>query len=334
VKTPIVRIILDETSSHFECGSVMKGQVEVTVMEECPPRNLIVAVGYQIKSEGSTLFCDTEKRQLFSGVWSPGIFHYPFSLSLPEGCNYAGTLMKVEWFLRANTENPEKKAQSLEDQKGDIKKINPLPAEVSVADRERNKASEILRRESPRPTMGCLLTSATLVLTGILLTWLGAGHDAELPGIIMAVLGLLFLGIIFRQKFIDRKIMATDFWIGSTVVWPGLKVPCDLTVQAKVPLEVEKATLTFEGWEQLPDKKHYVHREEKEIELPAKTLPAGVPISLSGSFLVPNGPPCTMEEDDEVKFLWQVKLQLKIKGSPDWFDREPITVLPRKENEG
>jgi hypothetical protein len=350
MKAPIVRILLDETGSNFECGSVMTGQVEVNVVEECPPRNLIVAVGYRVKTEGGDIFCDIEKKELFSGSWSPGIFCYPFCLTIPEGGSYTGTLFKVEWFLRAGAENTEGNGGFLgevmgkqtpdgfssisrDDEKGDIKKINPLPAEVSPLDRERSKASEILRRESAGPVLGCLLPSIAVFFLGVFLAWLGIGHDAELFGVILALLGLFFVGLVIQKKLINRKIVATDFWIGSTVVWPGRPVPCDLTVQARGDLEVIKATLTLEGWEEVPNKRHYIHREEKEIDLPDRTLPVGVPISLNGEFLVPEGSPCTMEYNDEVKFLWEVKLCLKIKGSPDWFDREPITVLHRRGTE-
>jgi hypothetical protein len=343
---PLVKIVLDEPSGVFPCGAAINGVVNVAVHEECEGRKLIIAVGYResgiAPNQTIKSFKDTETKQLFTGAWQPGTYNYRFSLSAPEACNYAGVIMNVSWYLRAGV--GAHAATSFDVETEDEKGINLVPAEVSPADREAKKTSEVVRRESAGFRIGCFLSSIALFFGGLFFAWLGLGHDASLPGLVAALMGLAVLGVIVRQALIDKKIAMTELRIGSVVVWPGVAVPCSITVQAKVPTEIENATITLEGWEHVkqytgmyrstgPVNKHMVHTEEKALELPARTLPAQVPVRLKGNFVIPAGATCTMDFDNEVKFLWRVELRIKLKGSPDWFDVQPITVMPRIGND-
>ena len=107
-----------------------------------------------------------------------------------------------------------------------------------------------------------------------------------------------------------------------------------------MPVQVTSATLTLEGWEQVkkftglhrstgPVTQHMVHVDEQVLTLPAPSVPAGVPVHFSGELVFPSGATGTMDFDNELKFLWRAVLRIGIKGSPDWFDVQPITVLPR-----
>lgn len=338
MKPPLLQIVLDEPGAVFQCGAVINGVVKVAVDEECEGKKLIIAVGYResgiAPNQTVSSFLDTEIKQLFMGAWKPGTYSYPFNLCAPEGCNYAGTIMNVSWYLRAGIGVCATTSFGVETE--DEKGINLVPAEISPADRERKKASEVVRKESGEARSGCILPSIALFLGGLFCAWLGFDSDVALPGLIAAFIGLAVLGLIIRQALLDRKIAMTELRIGSVVVWPGVGVPCCITVQAKVPIEIESATLTLEGWEDRttgPVNKHIIHMEEKALELPARTLPARVPVQLKGDFLIPANATCTMDIDNEVKFLWRVEFRIKLKGSPDWFDVQPITVLPRIGND-
>jgi hypothetical protein len=321
--------------------------VNVAAREACGGRRLIVALGYRAIGSAPTQSIrshkDTETRELFAGAWAPGEYSYPFDLPVPEACNYAGTIMSVAWCLRAGIGT--RAATSLDVDSEDERAITLTPAEISPSDRERNKASGLIRTGPVGTSPGCLLTSIALVLGGLAFAWLGLEHDASLPGATAAVAGLASLGVMIRQALINRKIAMTELRIGSTVVWPGVEVPCSLTLQPKAAMEVESATLKLEAWEDVkkftglyrttgPTNKHTVHLEEKPLELAARTLAAGVPVELSGRFAVPANAVCTMTFDNELKLLWRAELRIKIKGSPDWFDIQPITVLPRNPGIG
>jgi len=347
MKPPLVQIVLEKPGGVFQCGTSINGVVKVAVNEECESKKLIIAVGYRENGIAPTqtihTFRDKEIKQLFIGTWQPGTYSYSFSLSAPEGCNYTGTIMNISWYLRAGI--GVSAITSFDVEAEDEKEITLVPAEISAADRDRKKASEIIRKESAGAMRGCILPSIGLLLGGLFFAWLGFDHDAALPGCVAALIGLAVLGLIIRQALLDRKITMTELLIGSVVIWPGVRVPCSITVQSKVPIEIESATLTLEGWEHVkkftgiyrttgPVNKHIVHMEEKALELPAPVLPAQVPVQLRGDFLVPANATCTMDFDNELKFLWHVVFRIKIKGSPDWFDRQPITVMPRIEQFG
>lgn len=337
-----LQIVLDKPDGVFQSGASINGAVRVAVDEECEDKKLIIAVGYRESGiapvQTIRTFRDKEIKQLFMGVWQPGTYSYRFSLLAPEGCNYTGSIMNISWYLRAGI--GVRPINSFDVEAEDEKEITLAPAEISAADRDRKKASEVVRKESAGAMRGCILPSMGLLLGGLFFAWIGFDHDAALPGCVAALIGLAVLGLIIRQALLDRKFTMTELRIGSVVVWPGVRVPCSITVQSKVPIEIENATLTLEGWEHVkkftgiyrttgPVNKHIVHVEERALELPAPILPAQVPVSLKGDFLVPSNATCTMDFDNELKFLWSVEFRIKIKGSPDWFDRQPLTVMHR-----
>ena len=342
MKPPSLQIVLDEPGGVIRCGAEIRGRVDVTVHEACEGRKLIVAVAYRGSGDAPTQTIrsarDKETQQLFVGAWTPGAYSYPFSLPAPEACNYTGTIMTIGWYLRAGV--GARVTTSFDVESADEQAIDLAPAEVSPADRERYRTSEMVRREPAPIKRGCLLSSIALVLVRSVLAWLGLESGAALPGLVAAVAGLAFLGIMLRQALVNRKIAWTELRIGSVVAWPGAVVPCSLTLQAKAPLEITSATLTLEGWEHVkkftglyrstgPVNQHMVHVHEQVLTLPAPTLPAAVPVRLSGDLVFPPDATGTMDFDNELKFLWRVVLRIGIKGSPDWFDAQPITVLRR-----
>jgi hypothetical protein len=347
MNSPAVKIVLDEPAASVPCGGIISGWVNVVAQEACAGRRLIVALGYRSTGSAPTQSIrsqkDTETREIFAGAWEQGAYSYPFSLPVPEACNYAGTIMTITWYLRAGIGT--RAATSFDVESEDEQAITIIPADVSPSDRERKRASELVRRGPVRTSPGCFLTSIALVLGGLFFAWLGLEHDASLPGAIAAVAGLAFLGVMIRQALINRKIAVTEMRIGSTVAWPGVEVPCSITLQPKSAMEVECATLKLEGREQVkkftgmyrstgPANTHVVHVEERPLEPATRTLSAGVPVTLSGSFAVPASATCTMGFDNELKFSWCAELRITIKGSPDWFDVQPVTVLPRNPEVG
>ncbi len=344
MKQPSLEIVLDETGGAFQCGAPIKGVVKAAVHEECTDKKLIIALGYRIKANapGQTIAScrDIATTQLFIGDWKPGIYTYPFSLAAPEGCNYAGAIMTVAWYLRAGIGAGA--STSFDFEPANEKGIHLLPAGISPEDIDRKKASEVTRRESAGAMKRCVLPAALLSLGGLFLAWIGWEGDWYLFGLVPALIGIAVLGLAIWLALIDRKIASSELRIGAVVLWPGTSVPCSLTIQAKVPIEIDSATITLEAWEHVkkftgiyrttgPVNRHTVYMDKQPLELPARTFPARVPVRLEGKFVVPPGAICTMDFDNEAKLLWQAEFRMKIKGSPDWFDVQPITVLPRIE---
>lgn len=343
------KIVPDIPGKSFRSGETISGRVKVIVHEACKGRQLVVALG--CKGWGRSpirqrsYLRDTEQSTLFIGEWEPGTYTYPFSLTAPNGCSYEGTILKVSWYLRAGVigegetigrTNTESSALEGEDQVD----IFLVPGLITEADREQHQDSQLIRQEPAGSLRGCLIVAVSLFLGGATAAWWGWEKGLDLPGFVVALIGLAGMGLAGRQVLIDRKIAKAELRIGSTVVWPGEQVPCSVTLQLKAPIEIEKASLTLEGWEHVKEftgmyrttgqvNRLCIHEDNREFLPAAGTFPAGSTVKLKGEFIVPANAPCSMEFDNEVKILWRLVPRIKIADSPDWFDVQPITVLPR-----
>lgn len=343
------KIVLDKSGNSYRCGETISGTVEVFIHEECRNGTLILAMGCRGTGQAPGLkmnyLTDKEWWTLFTGEWKAGTGKYPFSVTAPDGYSYTGTIMTACWYLRAGFvgEGGTVVRQNWQDadlEGEDRLDLSLAPGQVTPEDRKRSSASQIVRKESTGSMRGCMIPSLLLFLGGAAAAWWGWEKDLFLPGFVAALAGLAVTGLAVRQSLIERKVAMVEFRIGATVVWPGERVPCSVTVKAKAPVEIEQAALTLEGWEHVkkftgmhrttgPVNKHVVHKEVREMHLPVRSLPAGASVELRGEYTVPANAPGTMDFDNEVKFLWRLEIRIKITGSPDWFDVQPISVLPR-----
>jgi hypothetical protein len=347
-----LKIVPDDEKGLFHCGETIHGTVQVTVHEACRAEKLVVAIG--CKGTGAApqqrinFLSETYRETLFSGDWLPESYRYPFTLTAPEGCTYADTIMAINWFLCAGVGGGVKtvwrsggvmtSSSGLDIE--DVKDIVLVPTQVTSADRERMHAAELVRRETVRPATGCVLWPVLLTLGGSWAAWAGWEKELHYPGIFLAFVSLAGIGLAGWRALIGRKISSTELRLGSLMVWPGERVLCSVSIKAQVPIEIRKATLILTGWEEVkkytgmyrttgPMNKHIVHRHEQSLALPVTNLPAGGSAQIQGEFEVPVNAPCTMDFDNEVKLLWQVEMSVQVNGSPLWFDIQPITVLPR-----
>jgi hypothetical protein len=341
---PSLQIALDPPAGPFPCGARITGVVTVTVEEACPASHLVAAVGYRATgaapNQAVRNWKHSETLELFAGSWQPGTHRFPFSVTAPDGCNYAGTIMTLAWYVRADIRTrpaaPFDVVSELE------QPIDLGPSPVSTADRARRDASECLRNSSTKAPRGCLPTALVLLVGGAVATWLGADHDAALPGVVAVVIGLGLLGLVVRQALVGRKVTRTGLRVGSTVVWPGLTIPCTVTLEPKAALEIERGVVTLEGWEHVkkftglnrttgPVNTHSVHSREFPLTPVSEWVPAGAPVQLSATVEIPPDAVCTFDLDREVKFRWRLVFSVRVKGCPEWFDAAELTVLPRAE---
>lgn len=342
-----LKIILDDPGKPFHCGAEIAGAVEVVADEEIKAKDLVLSIGYKGKGiaphQPINFVSDAERKTLFTGDWRPGAYRYPFTLIAPDACTYKGAILNMDWYLRARVV---KAGKSITQTVGTVrtysgfdaeeeKVIELAPGPITSADRERGKAAKLIRKDAA-VTPGCLLTSVLLLLGGVFAVWMGL----PLLGGIAAFIGIPMIGYALWLSLIGRKISLPELRIGSVITWPGERIPCRITFQARSPIEIKRATLTFKGWEQVkkftgmhrttgPLKKHLYHNEEQVLNVPAQRLSEGTMVEIKGEFTVPVTAPCTMDFDNEIKFLWQVEFRIQINGSPTWYDVQPVTVLPR-----
>jgi hypothetical protein len=343
------KIVLDTPGKTFHSGETISGRVEVVVQEACQGRQLVVALGCKgwgrAPMRKRDYFRDTEQHTLFTGDWQPGTYSYPFSLTAPDGCSDQGTIMTVGWYLRAGVIGKGETIGRVNTESSALEGEDRLdffltPGVLTPADRERSHGSRLIRKESAGSMNGCLGVAVLMLLGGALVAWYGREAGFALPGVVLAFFGLLGTGSVVWTKLSYRKLALTELQIGATMVWPGERVHCSLTLQMKAPVEIEKATLTLEGWEHVkeftgmyrttgPVNRHCIHEERREFLPSAGKFPAGATVRLKGEFMIPADVPCSMEFDNEVKILWRLEPRIRIAGSVDWFDVQPITVLPR-----
>jgi hypothetical protein len=343
------KIVPDKSKDSYLCGETISGKVMVIIHEECKDRKLLLALGCRgtasAPQQQIKYFIDTEQMLLFTGDWSQGTYEYPFSVTAPDGYSYDGTILTVGWYLRAGVigarETVNRHTKQDSDLEGEDRSDILLgPGEVTRNDVNRKKDSQVIRRETAASMRGCLLPSLFMFLGGAMAAWWGGDKGLYLPGFVVALVGAVLTGVAVWQALIARKIAMIELRIGSTVVWPGEQILCSMKVKAKTPFEIEQATITLEGWEHVkkftgmhrttgPVNKHIIHKAVHEMRLPLKRLPAGASVELIGECTVPFGAAGTIDFDNEVKLLWRLEPRIKITGSPDWFDLQPITLLPR-----
>jgi hypothetical protein len=341
---PSIRIALDRPGRPFPCGACITGVVTVTVDEACPALHLVAAVGYRATGRAPNQsirnWKHTETQELFAAGWQPGTYTYPFSVTAPDASNYTGTIMTLAWYVRADIRTQPAEPFDVVSELEVPIELEPSP--VSPADRARRDASECLRNASTKAPRGCLPAALVLIVVGAVTAWLGADHDAALPGVVAVVIGLGLLGLVVRQTLVGRKVTRTELRVGSTVVWPGLTIPCTVTLEPKTVLEIERAAVTLEGWEHVkkftglnrttgPVNTHSVHSREFALVPAPESAQAGVPVRLSAAVEIPPNAVCTFDIDREVKFRWRLVFSVRIEGSPEWFDAAELTVLPRTE---
>ena len=315
------RIIPDKSGNRYLCGETISGKVEVIVYDECKDRKLVFALGSKgvasAPQQQITYFIDTEQKIIFTGDWKPGTYEYSFSITAPDGYSYAGTIMTVGWYLRSGVigsgETIIRHTKQDSDLEGeDRRDIQLAPGEPTRNDLNRKKESQVVRREAGSSIPGCLLSSFFLFLVGLMAAWWGWEKDLYLPGLVMALIGGALVGVTIWQALISRKIAMLELRVGSTMIWPGEKIPCTIFLKAKRPFEIEQATITLEGWEHVkrftgiynttgPVNKHVIYKNTQEMQLPLKRLTAGASIELTGECMVPVGAAGTMEFDNEVK---------------------------------
>lgn len=339
---PSLQVVLDEPARRYPCGAAIAGTVVVTAHESSPDRHLVVAVGYRASGSAPNTtvrnWGHVETRTLFSGGWLPGTYRYAFSVTAPDAVNYAGEVMTVAWCVRADIRTsasvPFDVVATTE------VPIEPAASPVTPADRVRREASACLRRVATRAPRGCLLTSLVLLVLGGVVVWFGAAHDFALPGAVVGVAGLAGIGFAIRQSLVGRKVAATELRIGATVVWPGVVIPCCVTLEPASPFAIESATVLIEGWEHVkkftglgrstgPVNKHVVHTREFAMVASSQPVAAGTPVRLTADVEIPDRAASTFDLDNEVKFRWRLVFTVRIAGSPDWFDAAELTVLPR-----
>jgi len=343
-----LQIILDDSEKSYFVGEKIKGKVTVVVSEECRCEALELYIGVQgladmnegVNRYKGTFRNDLGRQMLFQGQWPPDMFTYPFEIEVPLGPgSYKGQIIELGWYLRATACLSCGKGVEAEST------LTVFPEKERPGENLDGKPTEVVYRETPKRSLGCLGISLALFLVGTLgafKTFSSASETLLGITIFFAVLGLILLIVSLYTFLVSKRIGMAEVRIDSGIVSPGDRVPCSLTFQVNKPVEIKEIHVTLVCREEAGNvgihasKKTYrkvISEEKNALQLPDTMVPANVPIEVRGEFsLPPNASPSFTLADNfgnGIALRWDVKFRMAMERWPDWFYNEKITVLPQ-----
>jgi hypothetical protein len=343
-----LEILLENTKQIYSGGEKVKGQVKAIVDQElqCDALEIILgALGFADSKDGVSKFTltvadDRIKHTLYQGRWSAGTYAFPFEVEVPSGPpTYKGEIIDVSWYLRAEARPS----------KGEITQCEVIlcvvPGKEPPEEDAENEAAEVVYKESPKGSMGCLMFSLLLCAAGVAgaVKLFQSGKDDYAGfGVFVALLALALIFMNLYQMLISKRIAMAEARLGSAVASPGDHVPCSLTFQVKSPVEIDGASVTLTGREEAGNvgvrasKRSFqkvIYEKRRELELPVKEISANVPIQTRGQIAIPPDAASSFRLvgalGEGIRVRWNVEFRIKMGRWPDWFHRQDISIRPR-----
>jgi hypothetical protein len=341
-----LEITSDLPEKAYSPGEKIKGEVKAIIHEEwqCDALTLFLGVkGFsQIKKRIEkfklTIADDRVEKLLFQGQWSPGRYVYPFEIIVPQGpLTYKGSIIELSWYLRA-VARPIKGESVTSELEPNIVPGTDMPEETS-----QEKMSEIVHKELPKGSMGCLGFSLALFIAGVLgaiATYQYACDDSFVG--FAFLFALVSLGLIILNLYmfmVSKRINMVEVRIGSGIASPGDIVSCNIVFQVNKQVKLKEVRATLTCREEAGNigirargksYKNILYEKRHELQLPVKEVPANVPIFVKGEISVPSDAPSSFVLANSfgsgIKLKWIVECRIEMKWWPDWFHREEITV--------
>ena len=344
-----LEILPENPEKSYYIGDIIRGKVRVIVHEEWECQGLALVIGIKGLAdvhEGLNKFKlthreDLTQKTLYQGRWNPDVYVYPFEIEVPSGpYTYQGKIVNLIWVLRV-----EARPSSGEGVRSETE-LAVVPGK-GISDEELlEKGKEVVYKESPKSSMGCLLVSLLffLVGAGAVVETFRSGKDYLLGfADVIALLGLALILINLYMMMISKRIGMAEARIGSGLVSPGEVVPVSLVFQVKKPVELKGIHVTLTCRERAGNvgirasKKTYLkvlYEKRYELQLPVKQVPANVPIETRGEFSIPPDAPLSFFLADSlgngIELWWDVEFRIEMNRWPDWFCKEKIMVRPGK----
>ena len=165
-----LEITLDKSDKTYASGQKITGELKAVIHEEwqCEALELFLCVnGFSESKEKAQNFKlritdDLVKKLLYQGQWHPGRYMYPFDIDVPDGpFSYKGSLIELSWYLKAEARPSKGESISSETE------LTVFPGIVMPEENSRKKPAEVVYKESPKGSFGCLLVSLSLFVAGV-----------------------------------------------------------------------------------------------------------------------------------------------------------------------
>lgn len=342
-----LEITIDKFKKTYASGQKIRGELKAIVHEEwqCDALELFLGVkGFSETNEATNKFRltvteDRVNKLLYQGQWSPDLYMYPFEIDVPYGpFTYKGSFIELSWYLKAEARPSKGESISSEIE------LTVVPGTVVPEENSRKKSAEVVYKESPRGSLGCLLVSLSLFVAGVfavIKTYQSANDTVMGFAVFFLLLSLVFITFNVYALMVSKRINMAEVRIGSGVVSPGDIIPVNLTFQVNKSIELKEVRATLTCREEAGNvgirasRKTYrkvLYEKKHELQLPVKEVPAGVPINVRGEIsLPPDAPPSfTLANSlgDGIKLKWILEFRIEMKRWPDWFYAEEITINP------
>lgn len=157
-------------------------------------------------------------------------------------------------------------------------------------------------------------------------------------GALFTVLGCIALLAWFQAAMARSRLGPVQIEVNPRTLRRGEAVTCNIRFRPRRAIRLTQATAKLAATE------HTKHRAGDTVDSPAYPLPktvfqasevlgtdrafsAGEEVLLPAAFSIPADAPCRFL-DGNIKLIWTVTIELKLKGCPEWTRTVAITVLP------
>jgi hypothetical protein len=338
-------IALERKGATYRPGEKIRGEVHVRVLEGCRCDALAVVCEWRTHGKGNVATAEHRACELASEDWEAGrAYDYPFELTAPAGpLTYHGTLVNVDWYLRARADVPWAFDPKTETEIAVVPWTADDIADAATGYRGgkpnvvedythgpicRAPETSPARPSSEDRSLGYGCTGVGLVGALIMfLVW---------PVGVIGALGVVLIGIIVLlvqhgRTALQRGLGAPTVRLSADEAYAGDAVHVTLELTPPEPVKLFAASATLSGKEIVESgagssrttHEHPLAEQARDLAKPGHRLEAGRHV-LTARFEVPaDAVPTFCATDNEVR--WEVSV--KISAEPgDWTARIPLVV--------
>ncbi len=309
-------------------GDTVRGVAYVDIDKECKCDSLKLKKYWATHGKGNSDSGNTEVLELFSGVWQPGSYSYPFKFDLQEGpFSYHGHLINIDWYVDLRADIPwaidprDKKEFIVEKGQDSI---------YSVIDTGPDKQKNTEKSDIKISPLIVMMFPLTFGLPG--LYFLIFEKQIFFGGI------FTFVGLVMSYKFIqsylaEKKLGQVKYKLNTNLLKPGDNVKCTVSFTPRKAIYINSITVSLTGREVAvsgsgTNESTYRHRFHIKQQSMLRTgrVEKGMHIHDSSRFEIPADAVASFKTKNN-DIIWEINIQIDISKWPDWINTIPITVV-------
>ncbi|RDH84022.1 MAG: hypothetical protein DIZ80_07765 [endosymbiont of Galathealinum brachiosum] len=320
-------ITVTAEKTHYKIGDTVTGEVKVQIDKECKCDGLTIEKYWQTHGKGNRSRGCHDTETLFSGVWQPGAYAYPFSFKLEEGpLSYHGHILNIDWYLKAKADIP----WSL-DPSGEVDFILEKNDEVDSDERDYLYRNSLDKKQVSINDKGWWkLFPLIFVIIGITFVYTG---ESFFIGTIFSIVGSIIFYKMIQSSLAERKLGEVTCTVDKEDYFPGDYFNATIKFTPRDKINIHTITAKLSGEEisvsgSGTNKTTHRHRFfEETMELLQKgELSKNFPVNRKCQFMIPENAPASFEaSDNDIK--WSVIFEVDIPRWPDWYNDISIRVL-------